>query len=399
MQQVIYAWNYLEWGGAQIHLFALIREVKKEFDVTILLPKGSDEQLMKFIEDLDVKYVFFDSNLNLKPATSLISKVKKHFNKLKSEYKMLRSLENLKLEDSIVHIELTPWQSLFSLIWLCLRTDVFITMHNSLPDVSKFRYFLWKVKLRIISHFKTFHVFASNKDSKNYFRGLYSDEKFNEIQVTYTSVDPAEVDLALNDKKNKELLFEKYGLPTDKFLYFCVGQFIDRKGRWVFLEAAKEVLKAEKDVVFVWIANSKPTADDVEKANEYGLGENFIFITSDQVGNEHIDLFKLLKFADVFSLVSFQEGLPISLLEAMALGIPSISTNVNAIPEAVEHLKTGWLIEAGDSVGLKEAFLTLKYDNALRLRLSESGQRNVLENFNDKIVANIALENYKKVIK
>jgi glycosyltransferase involved in cell wall biosynthesis len=398
MKQIIYAWNYLQWGGAQIHLFALIREVKKEFDVLIVLPVGSDEQLIKFIRELDVRYEFYETELDVKPAPGLIRKIQRHFNKMKSEYQMLRFLEKFELEKSLVHIEISPWQSLLSLIWLSLRTDVFITMHNSLPEVSKFRHFLWKIKLRIISHFKTFHPFASNYDSKNYFKGLYSDNTFENTVVTYTSVDPNEVKEALEYKIDRKKLLVKYNLPDDKFLYFCVGQFIDRKGRWTFLEAARELHKNNKDVAFVWIANSKPSDEDLKQAENYGLGDNFIFITSDQVGDEHIDLFKLLKLADVFALVSFQEGLPISLLEAMALGIPSISTNVNAIPEAVKHLETGWLIEAGDSMALTEAFQTLKNDENLRRKLSVQGHEFVLEKFNDQVVAKIALETYQKVL-
>lgn len=399
MRQVIYAWNYLEWGGAQIHLFALIREVKKEFDVIIVLPNGSDKQLMKFIKDLGVRYEFFESRLDIKPATGIAKKIRRHITKIKSEYAMLKFLDKFDLEESIVHVEMTPWQSLFALIWLCLRTDVFITMHNSLPPVSKWRYLLWKIKLRIISHFQTFHIFASNNDSKNYFRGLYTDEAFEKIKVTYTSVDPAEVSGVLNAKIKRAELSSKYNLPEDKFLYFCVGQFIDRKGRWTFLEAARQLSETNPDVAFVWVSNSKPTADDLKKAGAYGLGENFILITSDQVGSEHIDLLKLLSLADVFALVSFQEGLPISLLEAMALGIPSISTNVNAIPEAVKHLETGWLIEGGDEKALTDAFQTLKDDKVLREKLSDAGQKFVIEHFNDRVVAGIALENYRQTLK
>ncbi len=398
MRQVIYAWNYLEWGGAQIHLFAIIREVKKEFDVLIVLPKDSDEQLIKFIEDLDVRYEFIDCRADFQPAGNLKRKIERHINKFKNEYKMLKHLEKCDLENSLLHVELSPWQSLFPLIWLCLRTDVFITMHNSLGKVPKLRFWLWKIKLGIISHFKTFHPFASNVDSKNYFKDLYSKEKFEEIEVTYTSVDPDEVAEALEAEINRNELLKKYKLPEDKFLYFCVGQFIDRKGRWTFLEAAKNLAKTNDDVAFVWIANSKPSPEDLKKAETFGLGDRFRFITSDQVGDEHIDLFKLLRLADVYALVSFREGLPVSLLEAMALGIPSISTDVNAIPEAVRHLETGWLIEPGDTEALLEAFQTLKNDGSLRDKLSENGRQHVLRNFNDHVVAKIALEAYKKAL-
>jgi glycosyltransferase involved in cell wall biosynthesis len=91
--------------------------------------------------------------------------------------------------------------------------------------------------------------------------------------------------------------------------------------------------------------------------------------------------------------------LPISLLEAMAMGIPSISTDVYAIPEAVKNLETGILIEAGNSDALAKAIGLLKEDNDLRRKLSQNGRTFVLENFNEKTVAEIVFENYKAAFK
>ena len=137
-----------------------------------------------------------------------------------------------------------------------------------------------------------------------------------------------------------------------------------------------------------------PSAADLEKAQSYGLGENFRLITSDQVGSEHIDLFKLMRLADVFALPSYLEGLPISIIEAMGLGIPTISTKINAIPEAVKHLQTGLLIEAGNSIALRDAIQELKDNDELRENLSKNGRKYVLEKFNEKTVAKIAIETY-----
>ncbi len=102
----------------------------------------------------------------------------------------------------------------------------------------------------------------------------------------------------------------------------------------------------------------------------------------------------MLRQADVFALPSFLEGLPISILEAMALGIPTVSTNINAIPEAIKHLETGLLIEPGNPDELKEAILLLKNDLVLREKLSIQGKKYVLENFDEAVVAKIAIERY-----
>lgn len=398
--QIIYAWDYVQWGGAQIYYLALIKEVKNEFDVLMVLPENSDEQLLKFINALEVKYDFVQTESDAKPAETIKRKIERHINKIKSERKLIAHLLKKDLSDTIVHIEYSPWQSLLSLIRLSRKTKVFITAHNSLPPVQKWRYLLWKVKLKIIEKFDNFYFFSSNEDSKSYFSQYFSPEFIdNKISVTYTSVNPSEIEDALRAEFDREGLCEKFDIPKDKFLILCVGQFIDRKGRWTFLEAAKKVCAKTDDIAFVWVANSKPSKEDIEKAEKFGLGNKFRLITSDQIGGGRIDLFKMFRLADGFALASFVEGLPISLLEAMALGIPSISTNVNAIPEAVKNLETGILIEAGDDEKLAESILLLKSDEKLRKKLSENGRKWVLGNFDEKEVAGIAIKAYKKALK
>jgi glycosyltransferase involved in cell wall biosynthesis len=268
-------------------------------------------------------------------------------------------------------------------------------MHNSLPPVPGWRYALWKVKFGIITRFKRFNIFASNEDAKLSLKPLVNSAFYERIKVTFTNVNPEEVDEALTSELDRQGMLTKFNIPADKFLIFCVGQFIDRKGRWTFLEAAQKVKAIDQDVAFVWISNSKPSEDALEKIKSYSLGDDFVFIVSDQVGAEHLDLFKLMRLADVFALISVQEGLPISLLEAMALGIPSISTNVNAIPEAIKHLETGWLIESGDVESLVSAITLLKANSKLRSKLSENGRKLVLERFNEIEVAKIAMNQYR----
>lgn len=77
----------------------------------------------------------------------------------------------------------------------------------------------------------------------------------------------------------------------------------------------------------------------------------------------------LYAMADVFVLPSYWEGYGIVLLEAMARGLPVISTNAGAIPEVVEHLKTGLLVASGDRDELAQAFKSMITDEALRVAL------------------------------
>lgn len=371
-----------------------MKEAKKFGEVSAVLPAGSHRQLLKFLDNLQVSCRFFGAHIDLQPAAAIGRKIQRHWNNLYSEYVLIKFLGKLNFENSVTHAELAPWQSFLAIIWLCRRTEVFITVHNSVLPIPRLRFPLWQIKFGLLARNKNFHLFTANEDAKKSLKSLVPKSFFDKITVTYANVSPSEINEALAAEINKIELKKKYNLPDGKFLVFCVGQFIDRKGRWIFLEAAKKLLEKNVDTAFVWISNSKPTAEDLEKARNFGLGENFVFINSEQVGREHIDLFKLMRMADVFTLPSFLEGLPISLLEAMALGIPSIATDVNGIPEAARHLETGYLIKAGSVNNLVEAVQRLKDDETLREKLSKNGREFVLENFSEDTVARIAVEKY-----
>lgn len=92
------------------------------------------------------------------------------------------------------------------------------------------------------------------------------------------------------------------------------------------------------------------------------------------------------------------EGLPIAILEAMALGLPTISTNLNAIPEAVINEKTGILVETGNAEQLKSAILRLYENNGLRKKLADTGKEFVIDKFDERKMVKIVLDNYEKCL-
>lgn len=389
-------WSYLEWGGAQIYFLALMKEAKKHCEVRAVLPEGSNEQLLKFLKDSDIPCEFVDAHTDSQPALTVKRKLARHLNKLRSEYIFCRYLKKFDLEKCAAHVEFAPWQSFAALLWLCTKTKVFTTVHNSVRPQQSWRHWIWKFKFGVLSRFRNFHIFTANEDAKKCLREYVPARFYDSIKVTYASINPPELLNAQKVEFDKRAIRQKFNIPADKFLVLCVGQFIDRKGRWIFLEAAQRLLGKNSDVAFVWISNSEPGEEDLRKAESYGLGENFVFITSAQVGKERGDLFNLIRLADVFALPSFVEGLPISMLEAMALGKAVVSTDINGIPEAVKHMETGWLVEPNNVEALVEAIQTLKDDEALREKLATAGSAFVLKNFDERVAAQTAWQSYEE---
>ncbi|MEJ7623122.1 MAG: glycosyltransferase family 4 protein [Pyrinomonadaceae bacterium] len=393
-RRLIFLWMYLEWGGAQIYFLAIIKQAVAEWDVTVILPRDSARDIVGYVRHTGAQLEFLESSLDVGPAPTLRRKLHRHISRFKAERESLKHLRKYDLKDCVLHVETAPWQSWQFLTLLLLRgAHVFVTLHNALPNAAGWREFIWRARMRFLSRFAGFHIFASNHDTKNKFRTFVTDRFWKTIPVTYTCVNPIEIEAAVKVDMDIAALRSRFGIQGS-LVVFCAGQFIDRKGRWVFLDAAKKVSDKRADISFVWLSPTMPSAVDQQKIETYGLGERFKLITAASLGRDRADILRFYRLADVFALASFVEGLPISLLEAMALKLPSISTNISAIPEAVYHGENGILIPPGDANALTEAIILLATNPELRDRLSEKGSRDVLAKFDERAASRIALDHY-----
>jgi glycosyltransferase involved in cell wall biosynthesis len=86
--------------------------------------------------------------------------------------------------------------------------------------------------------------------------------------------------------------------------------------------------------------------------------------------------------ADVFVLASFAEGLPVALMEAMALGVPCVSTVIAAIPELIEDGRNGLLVPASNPEALRIALRKLANDPEYRIELGQRARATVEDRYN-----------------
>ena len=86
----------------------------------------------------------------------------------------------------------------------------------------------------------------------------------------------------------------------------------------------------------------------------------------------------------VHILPSYREGLPMTILESMAYGIPNISTNIATIPEVMTDGVEGFLIQPGDRDKLKDRILELYYSKELRKKMSEASYQRVCDTFSTR---------------
>jgi glycosyltransferase involved in cell wall biosynthesis len=154
------------------------------------------------------------------------------------------------------------------------------------------------------------------------------------------------------------------------------GQVGQRKGVGDLLQALAKPAVRALDWELV-IAGSGEIESHTKLARELGIGDRVRFLG-------WVDLQKiseLMRSADIFVLPSYLEGLPMAIIEAMANGLPVVTTPVGAIPDMITDGETGLLAPAGDVDALSGAFLRLLQSPELRAKISAAARQRYLRDF------------------
>ncbi|MFQ5875666.1 MAG: glycosyltransferase, partial [Dehalococcoidia bacterium] len=148
-----------------------------------------------------------------------------------------------------------------------------------------------------------------------------------------------------------EMVKEALGIPGAHRVVGNVAHVRPEKGQEYFLQAAKLVLDKCPDVTFVIVGREKTNGELHrlrELATQLRIQDKVIFAGFRE------DVLHLMTTFDVFVLSSLHEGLPVALLEAMALGKPSVATRVGGVPEVIDDGVNGFLVQPRDPTGLAE---------------------------------------------
>jgi len=172
-----------------------------------------------------------------------------------------------------------------------------------------------------------------------------------------------------------------------RFEILCVGRLVRAKGQYVLIRAIKRLVKSTPNLRLRLVGDG-PDREGLEQAIAVaGLGRWVVLEGS--VNQDRIRDF--YRQADIFVLASFAEGVPVVLMEAMAMEIPCVSTFVAGIPELIRSDTDGILVAPSDERELASAINRLIDDSALRRRLGIAARRRVMEKYNlDRNVRHLA---------
>jgi len=141
----------------------------------------------------------------------------------------------------------------------------------------------------------------------------------------------------------------------------------------------KEILKKRKDMDFVFVGPDEGLRD---KVKELVKDDPKMHLLDAIRGKEKIA--EMYQAADVYVLPSYREGLPLTLFEAMAAGLPIVATPVNGVPYEMKDPENGFLIPYGNQKALIDAILKILDDPKLAKEMSENNlKKAALYNWND----------------
>jgi len=172
-----------------------------------------------------------------------------------------------------------------------------------------------------------------------------------------------------------EQLRAELGLRPNSPVATIVAALRPEKNHELFLQAAAEVRKPVPDAQFL-IVGDGPRRDDLAAlAKQLQLTDNVVFAGS------RSDIAALLNLSNTFVLTSHMEANPVSILEAMASGLPVVSTDVGSIGESVQHGQTGYLVPAGDLEQLVDRLTYVLEHPVEALQFGQAGRERVVQNW------------------
>lgn len=186
-------------------------------------------------------------------------------------------------------------------------------------------------------------------------------------------------------------LRDEMGAETSDVVVGTVGRLVAEKGFLELFDAARRLGKGYVFVVIGPVDSDKPDAiprSVVEQAEAEGV--RFLGMRTDME-----DLYSAM---DLFVLPSHREGFPRAAMEAAAMGLPVVATDIRGCRQVVDKGVNGVLVPIRDPESLAAAIETLAQDAELRAKMSAASRRIAVERFDETVVVGRVMETYRDVL-
>lgn len=383
MIKVAYILTPIEFGGAERVSLNFLKNINQnEFKVCPIVLVRPWESSNVFIEEIEKENYQY---LSIPVAIKTLNEGRDYFRVIRC-FKMLFSILRRERYD-IVHtngyfadIIAIPACKLLGIPHIA-TCHGFITNDKKLNIYNMFDRFILRFSNKIIAVSDG----IKNELTKNGIKESHVVVIQNAVEGNYNK------ELFSQNRQNKR---QQLNIREREFVLGYIGRLSEEKGIKYLIEASS--LLNESDItVKVLIIGEGPQKRQLEDlVKEEGIKHNVVF------AGFQADIESWLPAMDVFVLPSLTEGTPMSLLEAMAFGIPVVASAVGGIPQVIVSGKNGILVSSGKSQEIADAVNTLYEDETLRKTLGEEAKRTIELKFNvDEWVKKVEAEYLKAIHK
>jgi glycosyltransferase involved in cell wall biosynthesis len=190
----------------------------------------------------------------------------------------------------------------------------------------------------------------------------------------------------VNQAEKRYQFRQEFGLKDDDIAIGIIGRLVPIKNHQLFIDGINHVLKSSSKKIKAFIVGDGETRPDLEKqALDYQISFSTHMTEVDSSSlvftSWRSDIDSINAGLDIVALTSFNEGTPVSLIEAQAANKAIVSTRVGGIQDVVVDGKTALLSDPDDTSSFCSNLLQLVEDDQLRDRLSQNSRHFVMENF------------------
>jgi glycosyltransferase involved in cell wall biosynthesis len=262
------------------------------------------------------------------------------------------------------------WSSLFAspIAWACRVPIIVETLHGTEAWRTG-----WKANCmvdRATTRFVSKYVAVCESDARFLENKKHVPAK--KIAIIHNGVDTRRF-ATPPDARNA--IRHALGFTEADSVLIVVARLHPGKGHRVLLDAMRQLLHSSPKLKLICLGEGEEEPELRALCESFGLAHCVRLVGYQQ------NVPEWLKAADINVLPSFYEGLPLTILEAMASGLPTVASNVGGIPEAIEDGVSGLLVPPGDAHALAEALSFLLRDAATRTRMERAARARVLRSF------------------
>lgn len=350
---VVYYIDSNNFGGAEQVLLTVLKKLDRNSWHPILAyhPSSGISSFIESVEELDVDTIAMPEIRSYKEINHILQFAGK-----------LRTIR-----PAIFHANLSwPLSCTYGIIAAYLAgVKIILATQHLYSDMSSRRS---QIEQKLISYFVDNYI-AVSFDVARQLKEIISSE--NKVKVVHNGIMLGNYSHGANNTPDRDV-YSSVKMNRNNFpIVLTVARLEKQKGHTYLLKAASDI----PGTLFVFVGDGPERANLENETRELSLTDRVIFL-----GNRN-DIPALLRGCDLFVLPSLFEGLPLSIMEAMAAGKPVIASDIGGVDELVTNGKTGYLAPPGDPTALAAAIKKIVSNPQLSQKIASAGKTLVFSEF------------------